>query len=170
VAFALAVRFRATQKKYANGLLGYGDDARLLIVNADDFGMSKSVNEAVLRAVKEGVVRSTSLMVPWPEAAGAMRSLGDDPDIDFGIHLSVICDMPDYRRGPVAPRDEVPSQIDESGRFYGEDRTADFLQGAQLDELEVEFTAQIEAVVNAGLRPTPSGLALPGQWRSGRRL
>jgi chitin disaccharide deacetylase len=152
--FSLVVPSRATQRNYANGLLGYGDDARLLIVNADDLGMSMSVNEAVLHAAKKGVVRSTSLMVPWPEAAAAMRMLRDNPEIHFGIHLSVICDMPGYRWGPVAPRDEVPSLIDESGRFYGLDRRADFLRGAQLDELEVEFTAQIDTVVNAELRPT----------------
>ena len=37
----------------ANGLLGYPDDARLLILNADDVGMSASVNEGVLRAARE---------------------------------------------------------------------------------------------------------------------
>jgi chitin disaccharide deacetylase len=67
------------QKNFANGILGYGDDARLLIVNADDLGMSKSVNDAIFRAIREGVVRSTSLMVPGPEAREAMRRLRDDP-------------------------------------------------------------------------------------------
>jgi chitin disaccharide deacetylase len=76
-----------------NGLLGYAGDARLLIVNADDFGMSKSVNEGVLRAIKEGVARSASLMVPWPEAAQAMRMLRENPEVHVGIHLSVICDI-----------------------------------------------------------------------------
>jgi predicted glycoside hydrolase/deacetylase ChbG (UPF0249 family) len=45
----------------ANGLLGYPDDARLLIVNADDFGMSASVNRAVLAAVTRGLATSASL-------------------------------------------------------------------------------------------------------------
>jgi hypothetical protein len=48
-------------------------------VNADDLGMSKSVNDAIFRAIREGVVRSTSLMVPGPEAREAMRRLRDDP-------------------------------------------------------------------------------------------
>lgn len=138
----------------ANGLLGYGDDARLLIVNADDFGMSESVNEAVVRSIKWGVARSTSLMVPWPAAAQGMQLLREHPEIDVGVHLSVICDMPGHRFGPVAPQDTVPSLVDESGRFYGEDRRDEFGQRAQLDELEAEFTAQIKAVVDAGLRPT----------------
>ena len=49
-----------------NHLLGSPVDARLLIVNADDFGMCHAVNAAVIRALTEGVVSSTSLMVPCP--------------------------------------------------------------------------------------------------------
>ena len=49
-----------------NRLLGYPEDARLLIINADDFGMCHSVNEAVFRALERGVLRSTTLMVPCP--------------------------------------------------------------------------------------------------------
>jgi predicted glycoside hydrolase/deacetylase ChbG (UPF0249 family) len=47
-------------------LLGYPADARLLIINADDFGMCNSVNEAIFGVLKEGVARSTTLMVPCP--------------------------------------------------------------------------------------------------------
>jgi hypothetical protein len=81
-------------RNHANRLLGYADDARLLIVNADDFGMCELVNEATLRAMQEGVVRSTSLMAPWPGASEAMRMLRENPDVPFGVHLTVVCDMP----------------------------------------------------------------------------
>lgn len=148
------IRSQAVRSSHANGLLGYAGDARLLIVNADDFGMSGSVNDGVLRAITEGVARSASLMVPWPGAAQAMRMLAENPDVHAGIHLSVICDMPGYRWGPMAPADAVPSLLDESGLFYGLDRKAEFLQRARLGELETEYRAQIEAVTTAGLRPT----------------
>jgi chitin disaccharide deacetylase len=138
----------------ANALPGYAGDARLLIVNADDFGMSGSVNEGVLRAIKEGVAQSASLMVPWPGAAQALRMLAENPGVHAGIHLSVICDMPGYRWGPLAPVDAVPSLTDESGLFYGLEREAEFLRRARLGELETEYRAQIEAVTTAGLRPT----------------
>lgn len=45
-------------------LLGYPVDARLLIINADDFGTCNSVNEAIFQIMREGFVRSTNLMVP----------------------------------------------------------------------------------------------------------
>jgi hypothetical protein len=54
-----------SNKGLTNRLLGYPADARLLIVNADDFGMCQAVNEAVFRVFQNGVLRSTTLMVPW---------------------------------------------------------------------------------------------------------
>ncbi|MGL4609465.1 MAG: ChbG/HpnK family deacetylase [Trueperaceae bacterium] len=58
-----------------NRLLGYPDDARLLVVNADDFGMCHAVNEATIRAFREGLVRSCSLMVPCPWQLHAIHLL-----------------------------------------------------------------------------------------------
>lgn len=138
----------------ANSLLGYPGDARLLIVNADDFGMSRAVNEATILALREGIARSTSLMAPWPGAAHAMLLLHQHPDVRFGVHLSVICDMLGYRWGPLASREMVPSLVDESGTFHTEESKDQVLASARLDELEVEFRAQIESVLAAGLRPT----------------
>jgi predicted glycoside hydrolase/deacetylase ChbG (UPF0249 family) len=137
----------------ANSLLGYPGDARLLIVNADDFGMSGSVNQAVLAAVTGGVATSASLMVPWPGAAEAIGMLRENPEVSFGLHLSVLNDLPGYRIGPVAPAAAVRSLTDGSGRFYRLDARADFTARAELGELETEFRAQIQAVLAAGLRP-----------------
>jgi chitin disaccharide deacetylase len=50
----------------ANELLGYPADARLLIINADDFGVYHSVNAAILHTFTDGIVRSTTLMAPAP--------------------------------------------------------------------------------------------------------
>jgi chitin disaccharide deacetylase len=138
----------------ANELLGYPPDARLLILNADDFGMYHAVNAATLRALKDGVVRSTTVMVPCPWGLHAMQLLGEHPDIAFGVHLTVICELVNYRWGPLTPREKVPSLIDEAGYFYSHPRIPEFLAQAKLDEMEVEFRAQIEAVLSAGLRPT----------------
>ncbi len=60
---------------HTNRLLGYPDEARLLIVNADDFGRSQASNAATLRALAEGIVSSITLMVPCPWALHAMRLL-----------------------------------------------------------------------------------------------
>jgi predicted glycoside hydrolase/deacetylase ChbG (UPF0249 family) len=137
-----------------NRLLGYPADARLLIINADDFGMCHAVNEAVMRAFPAGVLRSATLMVPCPWALHAMRFLADHPEIPFGVHLTAISDWADYRWGPVTPREKAPSLIREDGSFYNFDQMRYFLGQVDLGQLEMEFRAQIEAVLDFGLRPT----------------
>jgi predicted glycoside hydrolase/deacetylase ChbG (UPF0249 family) len=137
-----------------NRLLGYPDDARLLIINADDFGMCNSVNEAIVGALKEGIVRSTTLMVPCPWSLHAMHFLADHPEISFGVHLTVISEWVDYRWGPVTPREKVPSLIDEAGYFYSFEQMPEFLAQVRFEQLEMEFRTQIEVVLAAGLKPT----------------
>lgn len=137
-----------------NRLLGYPPEARLLIINADDFGMCHSVNEAVMRAFPAGLLRSATLMVPCPWALHAMRFLAAHPEIPFGVHLTVISDWADYRWGPVTPREKVPSLIREDGSFYNFEQMPHFLAQVDLKQLEMEFRAQIDTVLNFGLRPT----------------
>lgn len=141
-------------KGQTNRLLGYPVDTRLLIINADDFGMCHAINEAIFRALEKGVLRSTTLMVPCPWALHAMHFLADHPKIPFGVHLTAISDWVDYRWGPVTSREKVPSLIDMAGDFYNFEHMPEFLAQVRLDELEMEFRAQIEVVLAAGLRPT----------------
>jgi chitin disaccharide deacetylase len=141
-------------KSRTNELLGYRAHTRLLIVNADDFGMCHAVNVAIAGALGEGVVRSTTLMVPCPWMLHAVHFLAAHPEIPFGIHLTAISEWVDYRWGPVMRREEVPSLVDEAGFFHTFDEMAGFLAAVKLDELEKEFRAQIEVVLGLGLRPT----------------
>ena len=142
------------RKRVANRLLGYPDDARLLLINADDLGMYQAINEAIMRAFREGIVHSTSLMVPCPGGSQAIELLRKDPDIRFGVHLSIIRDIGHYHWDPLTPKEKVPSLLDADGNLYGLGRMSEMLDRAKLDELEVEFRAQIEAVLAANLRPT----------------
>src|SRR5436305_12041590 len=143
-----------SQSSETNRLLGYPDDARLLIINADDFGRSHACNAGILRSLQEGVVSSTSSTVPCPWALHAMQMLSEHPEISFGVHLTVISDVPLYRWGSLTCREKVLSLIDEAGFFYSVERISEFLTQAKLSELEVEFRAQIEAVLATSLKPT----------------
>ena len=138
----------------SNELLGYPEDARLLIINADDFGMCHSNNEATFRAMVEGVVTSTTLMTPCPWAPHAMRLLREYPKLSFGVHLTLIAEHDDFRWGPLAPRDKVASLIDEEGYFFHDSRSHEMLAQAKLDQLELEFRTQIDTVLDRGLTPT----------------
>jgi hypothetical protein len=142
------------QKNQSNRLLGYPDDARLLIINADDFGMCHTINEAILRSLKEGVVCSTSLMMPCPWAQHAISLLQENPDLPFGVHLTIVSEAFNYGWGPLTCREKVPSLVDERNLFYSTDRMAEMVARANIKEVEIEFRAQIEAVLAAGLKPT----------------
>ena len=142
-----------------NKLLGYPADARLLIINADDFGMCHAVNAAIIGALQAGVVRSTSVMVPCAWGLHAMRFLADHPEISYAIHLTAVGDGAVYRWGPLTAKEQVRSLVDwgqpAQGRyFYTFDQMADNPARLDLAELETEFRAQIEAALGAGLRPT----------------
>jgi predicted glycoside hydrolase/deacetylase ChbG (UPF0249 family) len=138
-------------------LLGFAPDARVLIVNCDDFGMHGAINAAVVESIENGIASSCSLMVPCPAAADAMRLLREHPHIQFGIHLALIRDWPEYHWGPAAAKADVPSLLDpDTGELYVDapgQRTA-LLAQARLTDVERELRAQIDAVVDAGLAPT----------------
>lgn len=140
--------------KVSNKLLGYPADARLLILNADDFGMCYSINAAIMHAIREGLVSSCSLMVTCPWSLHAIQWLSQNPDVDFGVHLTAVSEAPYYRWGPVTAKEKVRSLIDEAGYFYPESRIDEFLDQVDMDELELEFRAQIEMALAAGLQPT----------------
>lgn len=62
---------------------------KTLIVNADDFGLSDGVNDGIIRAHREGIVTSTSLMVSQPAAAAAATAATMQPDLSVGLHFDV---------------------------------------------------------------------------------
>lgn len=133
-------------------LLGFPHGARVLIVNADDFGMHPSVNTAVVAAIENGIARSCSLMVPCPGSGHALGILRDRPEIPFGVHLTLVRDSPLDHWKPVAP--DVVSLVDEDGELYLHARAAELLARARTEDVEREFRAQLEMALRAGLEPT----------------
>jgi chitin disaccharide deacetylase len=131
--------------------LGFARDAKLLIVHADDVGMTHSVNAATIKALESGGVNSASIMVacPWfPEIADYAKT---HADADFGLHLTLTAERVYYRWGPVAPLDKVTSLVDENGYFRH-----DWAAGTHIEpqEVEQEIRAQIERAYAMGIRPT----------------
>jgi predicted glycoside hydrolase/deacetylase ChbG (UPF0249 family) len=131
--------------------LGYARDTKLLIVHADDVGVTHSVNAATIKALDTGLVNSASIMVPcpwFPEIADYARS---HPDVDFGLHLTLTSERVYYRWGPVASKDRVASLVDENGYFHH-----DWSPTTKINpkEAELELRAQIDRAYALGIHPT----------------
>lgn len=144
----------AASPTLSSELLGYRSDARVLIVNNDDFGMYHAINAAVVSSIEEGIASSCSLMVPCPWSRHAMHLLRQRPQIPFGIHLTLFCDTPLFRWGPMSAKARVPSLLDEMGELFTPANVPELLAQALLAEVEIEFRAQFDAVIAAGLAPT----------------
>src|SRR5512139_511392 len=87
---------------------------RRLIVNADDFGRSPDINEAVIRAHREGILTTASLMVNEPAAAAAVALARQSPTLGVGLHLTLV-------DGHAAlSAQEIPDLADARGRFAGD--------------------------------------------------
>jgi predicted glycoside hydrolase/deacetylase ChbG (UPF0249 family) len=121
-----------------------------LIVNADDFGMSRGISDGIVLAHRFGFLTSASLMVNMPEADYALEHLAAAPALGVGIHLN-IC-----RGKPISPARDVPSLVDASGDFHPPPVMLSKLWRWQVStkELESEFRAQIRWMKTRSLQPT----------------
>ena len=61
-----------------------------VIINADDFGMSRTVNQAIVDGYNNGILTSTCIMANMPSFEDAIRKLKDIEGIGLGIHLNII--------------------------------------------------------------------------------
>ena len=123
--------------------------ARLLIVNADDYGLTEGVSAGILRAHRHGIVTSTSVLAVAPGFARTGKWLADEGDLGVGVHLAVVGEDP-----PLLSASEVPTLVDRRGRLPSSWRV--FLARAtagRIDpaDLAREFRAQLDAVRQLGV-------------------
>ena len=122
--------------------LGHPPDAKLVIVNCDDLGSTRSANIAVYEALRHGVATSATLMVPCPWARDAAAMYRGE---DVGVHLTLNAEWETYRWGPIT---HSPSLLDGDGGFP---RTVqDVWDHADVDEVRKECRAQIERAIYWG--------------------
>ena len=125
--------------------------AKLLIVNADDFGLSPGINGGIIEGFANGVLTSASIMVNAPAFDEAVKLAHAHPALGIGVHLNAV------RGRALLPPGEIASLVDGAGRFQrGPIGLVCGLMRKRIDvdHLGREFSAQIERVFDAGLRPT----------------
>ena len=150
-----------------------------IIINADDFGRSSSINRAVIKAHKQGILTSASLMVGGNAADEAVNLAKENPSLAVGLHLVTIA-------GPaVLPPAKIPDLVDQDGCFPNSPVTTGiryFFDQSIRVELESEIRAQFEKFVGSGLtlshvdghlhmhlHPTVFSLMLPMAKRYGAK-
>lgn len=132
--------------------LGYEAGARLLIVNADDFGMCHAENLAIQQLFQEGVISSSTIMMPCGWAKEAAIWSASHSEYDVGVHLTFTSEWDGYKWGPVTRNGDVRSLVTKEGYFPTD--CAAFEQQAEPEQVRLEIVNQIEAALAMGVNPT----------------
>jgi len=121
---------------------------RRLIVNADDFGRSHSINEAVIRAHREGILTTTSLMVNEPACDEAVKLAKENPRLGVGLHLTLLMGH------SALTQEKIPGLVNSRGEFSNNPvgvGMSYFFKRSLREQLRAEIHAQFEKFHAAGL-------------------
>jgi hopanoid biosynthesis associated protein HpnK len=128
--------------------MGRPEMERRLIVNADDFGLSPSVNEAVIRAYGEGILTTASLMVNEKGFDEAVKLAKKNSRLGVGLHLTLLTGRsalpPEKIAGLVSPRGEFSNKPIATGFRY-------YFKSELHEQLRLEIHAQFEKFHATGL-------------------
>ena len=122
------------------------------ILNADDFGMSKAYNTAIMEGAQKGLLKSTSLVANGEAFQEAVEKvIPACPELGVGVHLNII-------EGKALTKN-LTELTDEKGNFnngYGQLMLKAFnpKNTEFREQIEKEFRAQIDKIRNAGVQIT----------------
>jgi hopanoid biosynthesis associated protein HpnK len=125
------------------------DGRRRLVVNADDFGRSPSINQAVIRAYREGILTTTSLMVNEAACDQAVAMARENPGLGVGLHLTLLCGH------SALAHEKIPGLVNERREFTNNPAGAGFryfFKRNLREQLRAEIQAQFEKFRATGLK------------------
>ena len=133
--------------------LGYSEDDILVIVHADDLGMHKDETDGSLEAMKYGMCKTGSIMVPCPDFERTIELYKENPELDIGIHLTLNSEWKDiYTWTPILSEEEVPSLYNDKGVMWT--RENDLIRNMNVEEAKLELEAQIKKALDTGVKFT----------------
>ncbi|HLZ54834.1 MAG TPA: hopanoid biosynthesis-associated protein HpnK [Verrucomicrobiae bacterium] len=124
------------------------NSGRRLIVNADDFGLSHSINEAVSRAHREGILTTASLMVNEAGCDEAVALARENPGLGIGLHLALLCGK------SALPPEKIPGLVNLHAEFSNRPVATGFryfFQRSLREQLRLEIHAQFQKFRATGL-------------------
>ena len=124
---------------------------KLLIINADDFGLHESINHGIIEGHTKGCITSTSIMPGGPAFEQAAALAAGHPRLGVGVHLTLVGGQ------PVSDPGKIASLVDNDGLFWASYPA--FLKklcaaDVQLADIRYELTAQVQQVLAAGIPVT----------------
>ncbi len=110
-----------------------------LIITADDYGMSRGVNDAIEAGIDAGLITSTNVMTNMPFYKEAIK-LKNNPNVSVGIHWVLACGK------SILPKNEIPTLVDENGNFYQYKEFCKRLKKKQIsfEDIKKELLAQYQ--------------------------
>lgn len=142
----------SAQKKTIQERLGYPKETKLLIIHADDIGVTQTENAATIYAMENGSVNSGSIMVPCPWFPEIAAYAVAHPKADLGLHLVLTSEWKYYKWGPVLHQD-VKSLLTDKG-FLTDGTSVNLATVAKVEDVEKELRAQIQRAIQFGIDPT----------------
>jgi predicted glycoside hydrolase/deacetylase ChbG (UPF0249 family) len=112
--------------------------SRELIVNADDFGRSPGVSRGILKAHRQGIVTSTTVMINQQGVDVQLQEALNRTELGIGLHLAFTA----WR--PVLPPSRVPDLVDRQGHFLDQHTIWAQAESIPLRQLRDELTAQVD--------------------------
>jgi len=112
---------------------------RLLIVNADDFGLNTSANHAIIRGHRDGILTSASLMLNEPGFEEAVALAREHPRLGVGLHLTLLCGH------STLPPEKIPGLVNEKGEFDFNPARVGFRYFLKRRDLRAQLHAEILA-------------------------
>jgi len=135
--------------------LGLPDDARVVVLHADDIGMCHASLVAYEQALEFGVLSSAATMVPcpwYPTTAAFVREHAAHPHLDMGVHLTLTSEWKYFRWKSLTIPDSASGLLDEEGYLHR--LAAGVHEHATTAAVEAEMRAQIERALADGIDAT----------------
>ena len=117
-----------------------------LINNADDFGYSNAINYGIIDSHKYGILTSTTIMAGMPGFEHAVELAKKNPGLGIGVHCTLTCGKPVLN--------SHKTLVDEFGYFKKLSFYENIETSVDDEEVYLEWKAQIEKVIQAGIKPT----------------
>lgn len=137
-----------------------------MVIHADDVGMCHGANRAFVELARLGTISAGSVMVPCPWFPEIAELAAADRSLDVGVHLTLNAEQQGYRWAPVSRPPRSAGLTDDHGYCWSS--VADVRANAEPEAVEVEWRAQIDRALTAGIDVTHldahMGSCLAPEW------